>query len=95
MFLDVFLWLNFIIHQIGSVLVAMNLGLSSNLIELCVDIKNIIYFSLPYLDPTDPFFQKVGVELLNEVCNLKLHIIIDFVIIDNHSTQYNFTLLCL
>jgi hypothetical protein len=28
----------------------------------------ILNLSLPYLDPTDPFFQQVGVELLNEVC---------------------------
>ncbi|CAF2721028.1 unnamed protein product [Rotaria sp. Silwood2] len=32
--------------------------------------KQIIYFSLPYLDPTDAFFQKVGVELLNETITL-------------------------
>jgi hypothetical protein len=35
------------------------------------DNKQIIYFSLPYLDPTDPFFQKVAVELLTEVCKVK------------------------
>ena len=30
-----------------------------------------INLSLPYLDPTDPFFQNVGVALLNEVgCSL-------------------------
>jgi len=47
----------------------MNLGLFSNWIMF--DNKQIIYFSLPYLDPTDPFFQKVAVELLTEVCKVK------------------------
>jgi hypothetical protein len=28
----------------------------------------VLNLSLPYLDPTDPFFQQVGAELLNEVC---------------------------
>jgi len=30
------------------------------------DYSSFLY-SLPYLDPTDPFFQQVGVALLNEV----------------------------
>jgi hypothetical protein len=30
-----------------------------------------MHFSSPYLDPTDPFFQTVGVQLLNEVCKLE------------------------
>jgi hypothetical protein len=35
----------------------------------CILIRKILIFnlSLPYLDPTDPFFQQVGVALLNEV----------------------------
>jgi hypothetical protein len=28
----------------------------------------ILNLSLPYLDPTDPFFKEVGAALLNEVC---------------------------
>jgi hypothetical protein len=44
----------------------MNLGLFSHLIDLSI----CVYFSLPYLDPTDPFFQTVGVALLNEVCKI-------------------------
>jgi hypothetical protein len=59
------------IHQIGALLIVMKLGLFSYLVESSVSIKeNMIYSSLPYLDPTDPFFQTVGVELLNEVCKL-------------------------
>ena len=44
---------------------------SSRLSRGCMDRENLITFnSLPYLDPTDPFFQTVGVQLLKEVGEL-------------------------
>ena len=42
-----------------------------SLVELLINSMTSFFFlhiSLPYLDPTDPFFQQVGVALLNEVC---------------------------
>ncbi len=45
----------------------MILGEFSNLRFMIMTKVFILNFSLPYLDPTDPFFQQVGVALLNEV----------------------------
>ena len=54
-------------RQIGLVLVAMNHGLHFTTKYIFIVVTQNIHFSLPYLDPTDPFFQTVGVALLNEV----------------------------
>lgn len=92
--LDVFPRQSFIIHRIGTALVAMTHG---KLFEAsCIEIGEIAIFdhSLPYLDPTDPFFQKVGSAILNEVCSFQcdshLHLIIDY-----YFFEHDFPLLCL
>jgi hypothetical protein len=65
--LDVFQQQNFIFRRTGTGLVVMILGEFSNLRFMIMTKFFILNFSLPYLDPTDPFFQQVGVALLNEV----------------------------
>jgi hypothetical protein len=67
-FLDVFLQQNFIIRRTGMALVVMILGKFFVTRYMSMRTIFILNLSLPYLDPTDPFFQQVGVELLNEVC---------------------------
>ena len=64
---DVFQQRNSIIHRTGTALVVMILGKFSSLCFITVVEFFVSTFSLPYLDPTDPFFQKVGAALLNEV----------------------------
>ena len=67
MILDVFPQRSFIIHRIGMVLVVTTHG---KLFQTkCIGVRKIRIFnlSLPYLDPTDPFFQQVGAAILNEV----------------------------
>ncbi len=46
----------------------MNLGKLLNVEILLIDKMLKLNLSLPYLDPIDPFFQQVGIEILNEVC---------------------------
>lgn len=63
---------NSIIHRIGTGLVVTTHG---KLLKMCSTILKeicISYPSLPYLDPTDPFFQQVGAAILNEVRRLSL-----------------------
>ena len=67
--LDVSLRPNSIIHPIGSDSAAMNPG-QLFLISLMTTMDTSS--SLPYLDPTDPFFQTVGADLLNEVKSIFL-----------------------
>ena len=64
--LDFFLWRNFITHPIGWDSVATNRGQWEPLVFLRI-IPRRCSSSLPYLDPTDPFFRTVGADLLTEV----------------------------
>ena len=71
-FLDVFQMPNSIIHRIGMALVVTTHGKLFTMHGIILERVCLSDYSLPYLDPTDPFFQQVGAAILNEVCRLSL-----------------------